>query len=103
MFLRKIANSDAEALREIYTTVKIKTCLFYDILCHFLIFIMYEEFRLQNLSKGWNVERSGKVVYVLVIFEYTYNTKCLLSKVLVHLQVFCCIFRVYFTFIQVVH
>lgn len=103
VFSRKIANSDAEALREIYTTVKIKiTCLFCDILCHFIIFIMYEEFRFKNLSKGWNVERSGKVVYLLVIFE-TSNTKCWLSKVLVHPQVCCYIFKMYFTFIQVVY
>lgn len=83
---KKIANSAAQALRVISTRVKIKTtCLLYDILCHILIFMIHEEFRFKNLSKGWNVERSGKVVYLLVIFvvfENTYNANCLLSKVL---------------------
>lgn len=37
---------------------------------------MYEEFRFQNLLRRWDVERSRKVVYLLVIFvvfENIYN------------------------------
>lgn len=42
-----------EALREIYTTVKIKaTCLLYDILYHVLIIMMYDESRLNKFIQG---------------------------------------------------
>lgn len=86
-----------------YTEVKIKmACSLYGMLCHSLIFIMYEKLRLKNLSKGWNIERSRKIL-LACDFENTYNTNWLLSKVLENLQVFCCIFKMYFKVIQVVN